>query len=345
MGRKRKAGVMLPKHVHKVTWASGTVAYYYQRNRATPKAGLRTRLPDDPQSDGFWRAIKVCQEGPKPQGSLSKMIEAYLASPHYAALAFNTRREYDRHMDLLSTVAKGLDASELQISDVAGFRDELGDTPAKANAFVRAIAAAYAWGCERGFAQANPATGIRKLKIGEIKPWSQEIWNLAVAHFRPEIRTACYLGRFTGQRLGDVLRMKLTDIKDDGFEVVQQKTGKALFVPVRSELVPIIAGARKAGRICIVSRPDGSPFTVDQFHAMWGREMKNAALAPIKAGGFSFHGLRKMNVVAGAEGGLTGHEIGSITGQTLATVEHYARGAAQKTLAKAATRKLEENGK
>jgi hypothetical protein len=51
-----------------------------------------------------------------------------------------------------------------------------------------------------------------------------------------------------------------------------------------------------------------------------------------------------MNVVEGAEGGLTSHQIGSVTGQSLATIEHYSRGTRQKTLAKSAMKKLEENG-
>ena len=35
MGRPRKAGVVLPSHVHAVTWRSGRVAYYWQAHRGT----------------------------------------------------------------------------------------------------------------------------------------------------------------------------------------------------------------------------------------------------------------------------------------------------------------------
>jgi hypothetical protein len=171
-----------------------------------------------------------------------------------------------------------------------------------------------------------------------------------MARFRDEIRIACWLGRYTGQRLGDCLNMRLTDLVTDddaveGLEVTQQKTKKQLFVPILRELRPVIAEARRRGRIYIVSRPDGRPFTVDQFHAMWGREMAKESekdgLATIRDAGLSFHGLRKTIVVDGSYKALTPHQIGSMTGQTIQTVQHYSKGAAQKRLAKEAAKKLE----
>lgn len=350
MGRKRKAGIMLPRHVHAVTWRSGRVAYYWQKHRGTSHAGPRIRLPDDPSSAAFWQAVKALQDGARPPGGIAAMIDAYQASPHYLGLADATRREYARYMASLRAAIGDRDTAELMPKDVAELRDAMGETPAKANAYIRAIAALYRWGRERGLAQANPADGIRKLKIGEYQPWPEWAWLAAMAHFRPEIRAACILGRHTGQRLGDILRLKLTDISTDtdgtdGFNLVQQKTGKALFVPVAQAVRPVIAEARRRGHICLVAREDGSPFTVDQFHAMWGREMQREALKPIREAGLSFHGLRKSFAVAAADAGISGKGIGSLTGQSLPVVEHYSKGADQKRLAKSAMKTLEGHGK
>lgn len=341
MGRNRKAGVMLPKHVHAVKWQSGRMAYYWQPHRGTAKAGTRTRLPDDPASSAFWQAVKALREGPRPVGSMVRMIDAYQASPHYAKLAESTRCEYGRHMKQLKAALGTFDADDLKPSDVAEFRDAMGDRPATANAYVRSIAALYRWGRERGFATQNPGDAISKLKIGEHQPWPQWAWETAVLHFREEIQLACYLGRYTGQRLGDVLRMKLPDIGPDGIEVTQQKTGKRLSVPLHFLLLPIVAECRKRGKIYLISRANGEPFTVDQFHAMWGREMKKLELKKIREAGLSFHGLRKKMATDGAEAGLTGNEIGSLTGQTLPVVQHYTKGADQKRLARQAMKKLE----
>lgn len=338
---------MLPKHVHAVKRRSGRIAYYWQVNRNTPRAGERVRLPDDAQSLEFWQKIAELQRGPQRQTGISAMIEAYQASPKYKALAPNTIREYDRHMKNLSDAVGQFEPDAVRPSDIAAMRDAMGDTPAKANAYVKSISALYKFGRERGFATHNPAAGIEKLEIGEYPPWPQWAWDLAMARFREEIRIAIWLGRYTGQRLGDCLKMKLSDLVTDddaveGMEVLQQKTKKQLFVPILRELRPVIAEARRRGRIFIVSRPDGRPFTVDQFHAMWGREMeRDKELLKIRAARLSFHGLRKTIVVDGSYKDLTPHQIGSVTGQTIQTVQHYSRGAAQKRLAKEAAKKLE----
>ena len=129
---------------------------------------------------------------------------------------------------------------------VAGFRDDLGQTPAKANAYVKAIAALYAWGRERGFAVTNPADGISKLKLGQYRPWPQWAWRISQKHFRPELRLACGLALYTGQRLGDVLAMKLGDIRKGAITVRQAKTGKTLQIPLHRDALPLIEQLKRA---------------------------------------------------------------------------------------------------
>jgi integrase len=330
---------MLPKHVRAMKRPNGRVAYYWHPYRNTAKAGQPVRLPDDPIE--MLKAVQELERGPRPKGGIQTMIEAYQASPKYRGLAEATRREYDRYMRTLAEAIGEHEPGELLPVHVAEFRDALGETPAKANAYVRAIAALYRWGRERGFASSNPAEAITKLAIGTHEPWPQWAWDLAIAGLREELKIACLLGRYTSQRLGDVLRMKLSDVGPDGIEVKQQKTGKVLTIPILAELAPVITEAKRRGRIFIVSRPDGSPFTVDQFHAMWGREMVKDGLKRIKAAGLSFHGLRKRFAVDAANAGASGKEIGSFTGQSLPVVEHYTKGADQKILARNLRRKLE----
>lgn len=167
-----------------------------------------------------------------------------------------------------------------------------------------------------------------------------------MAHFRQDIRRACVMGRETGQRLGDVLSMSLPDIETDGdvmgIRVVQQKTGKSLFVPLTAPARAIVEDARREGRFVLCPKMDGTRFTVDQFHAAWGREVKRSPeLAAIRAAGLSFHGLRKVFVVQRAEIGLTAKMIGAVTGQSEPVVGHYGKGASQKRLAITAHKAIE----
>ena len=57
---------------------------------------------------------------------------------------------------------------DLQPQHLARLRDNMAETPAKANSMLKAIGALYSWGRETGWTrQANPATGISMLELGE----------------------------------------------------------------------------------------------------------------------------------------------------------------------------------
>src|SRR5829696_7322548 len=151
MGRSRGTGVIMPEHVHAVKRPSGKISYYYQPFRNTPKAGKRIRLPNDPTSLAFWQAIENASKGPEV-GGMSKMIAAYLASPHFASRADSTRREYRRYLETVRCLWGDLNPRGLKPMHIAELRDQHGKTPAKANNLISSLGALYAWGIERGFA-------------------------------------------------------------------------------------------------------------------------------------------------------------------------------------------------
>ncbi len=344
MGRKRKAGAMLPEGVH-VVMSRGRQFNYWRPGRGTERETAFKptwhRLPDDTASQAFWAAVERAKAPTKPaEGKMAKMIQAYQASPHYGALRPSTRREYDRYLASFGKKMGSADPDDLAPYQFAAIRDGLGSTPAKANAYVRAISAMYVWGREAGHARGNPAASITKLKIGEWKPWPLWAWEL-VPLLRVELRLACYLALYTGQRLGDVLDMHMSRIQDKTVSVRQEKTDKFLRIPLHRELMPIIEECRQRGSLFLVSRVDGTQFSVDQFHAMWGREMVRDEVRRIREEGFVFHGLRKSATVKLAEAGCTEKQIQAVTGMSLPMIAHYSKEADQLMLAKEAIRKVE----
>ena len=56
----------------------------------------------------------------------------------------------------------------------------------------------------------------------------------------------------TGQRMGDILDMKWTDIRPIdctvGVDLVQNKTGKALWIPLRESLVTLLATTKRRNK-------------------------------------------------------------------------------------------------
>jgi hypothetical protein len=61
-------------------------------------------------------------------------------------------------------------------------------------------------GAELGWSrQANPASGLSKLKTGDHQPWPQEALAAFPGALPPDLARGCVLGLYTGQRLGDKL--------------------------------------------------------------------------------------------------------------------------------------------
>ena len=98
----------------------------------------------------------------------------------------------------------------------------------------------------------------------------------------------------------------------------------------------VLAGVpRRAVTILTTSR--GTPWTKDGIRASWQTLMRRLAFGDRLV----FHGLRKSAVNTLLEAGCAPAEVSAITGQTMQTVEHYAKGVDRTKLASAAILKWE----
>jgi integrase len=155
---------------------------------------------------------------------------------------------------------------------------------------------------------------------------------------REDMQRAVALARYTGQRQADVLRMRPEDIEDDGIVLVQQKTGKELWVPLHPDLRAALEGWNSSP--FVVSRR-GKSYTADRFRSAWAELMSNTPARRIRDEGYVFHGLRASSCEKLREVGCNDREIGAITGMSPEMITRYSRFADQKKLARAAARRLE----
>lgn len=170
-------------------------------------------------------------------------------------------------------------------------------------------------------ARRNRRAGVKKLKGGEHKPWPPQDLATFRTEAAPHLVLAMELALWTGQRQGDIIRLRWDDLVDGHVHLVQEMTGKELWIPITRPLATVLAGA---------------PRTVNVLAQAFADELKRVALD-----GRVFHGLRKTTAVMLAEHDCTTKQIAAITGQSDQMVEHYTKGADQRRLAKAAVVKLE----
>jgi integrase len=190
------------------------------------------------------------------------------------------------------------------------------------------------WALNREWIETNPASNIDRYKMGEHLPWTQAEIEIFRESAKPEMLWAVELALYTGQRRGDCLAMRWDKMADGLIEVVQEKGGVHLSIPIHPRLAKVLSTIPKKS-LTILHNAYGRPWKAKGFENAFSLERKRLGVRKV------FHGLRKTAAVNLAEAGCSEREIMAITGhQTAQMVDHYVKAASQKNMAKAAIEKL-----
>lgn len=328
MGRGRSEGVvMLPKGVHRVRAGERTY-YYWHPGRGTKTPGERVRLPDDPQSPEFWRAIEAVSgigRGPTA-GTFAHLIRAYRASPEFGSLAEGSRRDYNIYLNRIEGWWGELAVSGVRAVHVLAQRDAMAATPVGANHMLGVLRTLIRWGMPREYRADDPTIGVPKLDVGDggAKPWPQAAYRHVLTHAPEAIRRAAILGRATGQRIGDLCRMRPTDRDGAGLRVrIGKLRGKEHWCPLDAAAIAEVDGWGVEPMRPYIARPSGLAHTQQTFGATLNRWQ--ATVAGRAAADVSPHGLRALAVCDRRIAGLTHQTIAAQIGMSLPMVMRYSR--------------------
>jgi integrase len=330
--------------------ARGKDYYYYHPFRGTSREGERVSLPGAPfDSRGianaeWWNAYRrlAGEEAPtaKP-GSFSALIAQYQNSPEWKALSAATHSDWLRYLGWIENAWGPLSVRALQPKHVLKLRDSYAHVPASANNLLRCLSSMLSWSVPRGWRETNPCAHIKKLKGGSgYAPWDAQDIELLRLNARKDLWNAAALALYTGQRLGDVLKMRWDDLNKGLIAVTQNKTNKKLLIPMHGHLRALLAGLPRQS-VTILTSSRGKPWTVMGFKASWATELNRQEMQMLRDKERVFHGLRKSAVVFLLEAGCTDAEVAAVTGQTRQMIEHYSRQVNQKRLASSAISKWE----
>jgi len=175
---------------------------------------------------------------------------------------------------------------------------------------------------------------------------SEHVWTDAdIAQFNKvasePLRAALVLGLWTGQRQGDLLRLRWTAYNGRFIEVRQPKTKARVIIPTAAALRATLRALRRRRKAAtILTNSRGLPWTSSGFRASWRKACAAAGIAELR-----FNDLRGSAVTRLAEAGATEPEIAAITGHRLGYVtqvmDRYLN--RSKALAQNAIAKLEKN--
>ena len=176
------------------------------------------------------------------------------------------------------------------------------------------------------------------------QPWPGHVVEQTLAAGDPVLRLGLCLLLFTGQREGDVVRMKWGDIREyDGQEeirVVQEKTGTKIWVPLHRDLKALLDVTPRASDY-ILNSTWGRPFASSQ--SLY--EKIKQVLKRTGNGNYVPHGLRATAAVRLIEAGCSEDQAAAITGhRNMNVLRGYLRGVNQPKLARQAIGKQESAG-
>lgn len=322
-------------YVKEYTDASGKVRRYFRRK------GCKTvALPGAPGSPEFMAAYTAAMGDkvePKlrPAGSFGRLVAEYYQTVAFTKRKPSTRKLYRFALEPLVKAHGHRLVRDLPRDKVEKIIADIGQTrPGMANVTRSVLHKLMEYAVKAKWRGDNPVAGVEAFDVGTHHTWTNE--ELAAYEARWPLgtreRLAYALLLYTGQRGGDVVKMRRSDMTDGGIRVVQEKTGAELWLPITGEL----RAALRAGPTYIhplIGTARGRTMKRQSITDLIRRAAKDAGLPPkCKA-----HGLRKALMRRLAEGGKSTKQIAAMSGhKTLKEVERYTEAAEQMRLADSA---------
>ena len=316
----------LPAHVYRKP-----KGLYFQR-----RGWASVKLQSEPGTAAFaleYAAIlngaAVAPKAPKAR-SFAALVQSYVRSPRYRNLSPRTAQDYDKVLSWVRDKIGTLQVDQMQRKDVIRARDANAATIRFGNYIVQVLRILFEHAIDHGWRADNPAKGVALLKSGAAPRMAWPDDKIAAYRATAEGRALLIfeLALGTGQRIGDVLKMRWADIEGDGIHVRQGKTGALLWVPFTPHLRAVLASTQKLGvTICAWGR--GKPTAY-----RGAADLIMAVRVKIGAEAYDIHSLRYSAAAELAALGCSDELIQAVTGHaTAAMVKKYAGPARQKARA------------
>ncbi len=332
------------KYVNEYVDRTGKLRRYFR------KGAIRGALPGEVGSAEFMTAY-AAYLAEKPQAakttlhadSLGNLIIDFYGSRFFTDRKPSTRQLYRYALEPMAKEHGHRSASTMTATDAEKIINRIGAArPGMGNLTRAVMRRVMQFAVKDKRRTDNPMLGIEPFKVGEHHTWTdaelrqyEDKWRLGTRQ-----RLAYALLLYTGQRVGDVVRMGRADISDGSVHVVQQKTGAELWVPIHPELLRVMKALPAKG-LTLVGDANGRPIKRAALSTLMRAAIKQAGL-PRRC---VAHGLRKAAMRVLAESDATANQIASISGhKTLKEVERYTKAADQKKMARTAMDKV-PNGK
>lgn len=327
----RVVAVPLPKGVFRTQKKRGGKVvkeyWYYRENRGKPNAGPLVALPDRDDPEFLSVLDSIVNPKAKPAVTIGDMIDEYKASTAFTQKAKNTQDTYSAALVPIRNEWGTLDPAAISVRGVMYLLNEFGSKPSMANMIRVMVKMLMKRAVQAGYRPDNPAREVDKLEENPdgAQPLDAPAWAALTGDAAPEaIRRLAILGRATGQRISDLIKMCPKDRDQDGITVrITKLKGKEHWCPLTQAEAKIIDGWGQFGNAPYVMRPDGKRYTEDTMRNAWNAFKATDAGAVLKT--FTPHDLRATKVCDERIAGKSHQQIAAMVGMSAPMVMKYSR--------------------
>lgn len=157
----------------------------------------------------------------------------------------NTYAQYKIACAKLKPILAEFTPELVEAHHIAAILDHLRSTPNMANRLLTFLRLAFANGLTWGLCRANPCYGVKRHTERRRDRLLTDAEWVAIKTAAPaQLQAIMDVSYLTGQRIGDVLAIRLADIRAEGIYVQQEKTSKRLVVEMTPDLKAAIERAK-----------------------------------------------------------------------------------------------------
>ena len=310
---------------------NGTIAsYWYHR-------ASQTRLSGTFGSTEFLTAYMNAGKFLKDDlQNVSNLISEYTGSPKFLKLKPRTRDEYLRMLRHLDLEFGDMPIKALENLKVRGefidYQEKMSlQTPREADNRLSVMSAVFSYSFDKGRISRNPIASFSRLHKSDRADiiWAEKDVKCFMKEAPVELQRAMILALHTGQRYGDLIRLRWSDFDGQYLQLTQSKTSAKLRIYCTAALLRMLNNTPRACPY-ILARPDGRPWFTEkddkQLAKAWRAHMEVAGFYPTplaqlptadRRAHLHFNDIRGTAVTLLAEAGATVPQIASITGHTL----------------------------
>lgn len=332
---RRVVAVTLPNGVFRTVKPNKTY-WYFQRRRGKPDAGPITKLPEFGTPE-FWAKIaELTGEQPEPSNTFADLIKDYRDRLEKKGLSAGTLKTYDSALNPIRDRWGDLDPAAMTVAGIMEMQDSFSDRPSMGNMVLIQLRALMKLAVQKGWRHDNPAREIDKFEEDPdgAQPLSADAWQALMSDAAPDdLRRFAVLGRATGQRISDLIRMTPAGREQEGLNCRIKKLGdKQHWCILNPAELTTIDGWKQFKGAAYVMQANARRHNTNSMRDVWNEFAATEAGAALR--GFTPHDLRATKVCDERVTGKSHQRIAAIVGMSVEMVMKYSRHIDQKAAAR-----------